>query len=212
MSAGVVVGATQTATAQSATQRPRGDAAGYIAWLAIENDPPTAEFVEQGWDDVFSGGISVGWYWTHHWKTEIDLGSTTTADTYYSRPIVIDGLHNFQAVQSSFTRRTVGLGIQHQFFRNEWFHPHLGTGVNLTWEERTNRFEPLFDYRVGPTPRLIREGRIEGPATKWTVRPFATAGFKAYVTRRTFFRGDLRLAFLGGLEESALRAGFGVDF
>ena len=206
------MGATQTATAQSAAQRPRGDAAGYIAWLAARHDPPTPEFLARGWEDAFSGGLSVGLYWTDHWKTEIDFGSTSTADTYYSRPIVIDGFHNFQAVRSSVNRRTVGLGSQYQFFRNEWFHPHVGAGINLVQEQRTDRFEPLFDYRAGPAPRLIREGRIEGPATHWTVRPFATTGFKGYVTRRAFFRADLRLAFLGGLEESTLRAGFGVDW
>lgn len=212
MTAGVVLGGAGPVAAQSAALAPRGDVSGYVAWLAVNNDPPTPEFVTQPWEDVFSGGAGVSVYWTQHWKSEVDLSATSTADTYYTRPIVIDGFHNFQAVQSSFERQTVGLSLQYQYFRNAWFHPYLGAGANLARERRTDRFEPLFDFHAGPVPRLIREGRIEGPVTEWTVRPFVAAGVKAYVTRRTFFRGDLKLAFLGGLEDSALRAGFGVDF
>jgi hypothetical protein len=211
VAASLVLGAAIPGAAQPA-QRPRGDVAGHIAWVAIENHPPTAEFVRQGWEDVFSGGFSAGWYWTEHWKTELDVSGTSTADTYYTRPIIIDGFHNFQAVQSSFERRTLGLGVQYQLFRNAWFHPYAGGGAVFTWERRTDRFEPLWNYRIGPTPQIIREGRIDGPSTEWTSRPFVATGFKAYLTRRAFFRGDLRLAFLGGLEESALRAGFGIDF
>ena len=185
---------------------------GHIAWLAVGNDPPAEGFLRQGWEDLFAAGFGAGWYWTEHWKTELDFLGTTTAETYFSRPIVVDGAQHFQSVLSSFERRTFGLGVQYQFFRNAWFHPYAGGGLLLTRERRANRFDPVVDFRSGSAPRVILEGFTDGPSAKWSGRAFVVTGFKAYVSERAFFRGDLRLGFLDGFKDSSLRAGFGIDF
>jgi hypothetical protein len=43
-------------------------------------------------------------------------------------------------------------------------------------------------------------------------RPFVTTGFKAYVSDRAFFRGDVKLDVGSRVEQVVWRAGVGVDF
>lgn len=198
--------------AQTGPRLPRGDGAGYVGWLAAE-DEAGRRYVNRGWEDLFFGAVGAGWYWTEHLKLEVDFGASTAADAYRVEPLLIDGVQAYQNAETRFSRRTLGISQQFQYGRNAWFHPHVGAGLNLTWERRTTRYHPLivYDGRV-PPPRIIREGHTEGPVTTMRVRPFVAAGFKGYLTPRVFFRSDVRLAFRHGLEESLVRAGFGVDF
>jgi hypothetical protein len=43
-------------------------------------------------------------------------------------------------------------------------------------------------------------------------RPFAVAGFKAYMTPRMFWRTDIRMTFDGGPDEFLMRFAIGRDF
>ena len=68
---------------------------------------------------------------------------------------------------------------------------------------------PLRDAR----PPLI----LPAATTDWeasvTARPFATGGFKWYISERAFFRGDLRTSFSSkGGDAVVWRAGVGFDF
>jgi hypothetical protein len=196
-------------SAGQAAPPPRADAAGYLGWLSVGTGP-RRPYGGDAWHNSWFGGASAGWYWTDHLKTEVDLGAGTKARSYTVGRVLIDGAEAFQATESSFARRTIGVSQQYQYFRNAWFHPHLAAGANLTWERRTERYEPLVVW--GPGGRLVRDEYTVGPRTTFTVRPFAAAGFKAYVSRRAFFRSDLRVSFGDGVEGTLLRAGFGVDF
>jgi hypothetical protein len=197
--------------AQSRPALPRLDATGYVGWLAVDGD--AARPGGRGWHDSLFGAVGAGWYWTEHLRTEIDMGAGTAASAYRLEPVMVDRAQLHQASESTFSRRTLGLGQYYQYGRNAWFHPHIGAGVHLTWERRRTHYHPLVVYEGGSLPgRILREGYTEGPATTWAVRPFAAAGFKGYLNPRVFFRGDVRLAFRRGLEESLVRAGIGVDF
>ena len=35
---------------------------------------------------------------------------------------------------------------QYQFFRNQWFHPHVGGGVDIARETTTEEYEPVFVF------------------------------------------------------------------
>lgn len=207
----LLAGAAVPSRAQTSTPRPRGDAAGYIGWLAVD-DGPRGPYHGGRWGSSLFGGAGAGWYWTEHLKLEADAGAGTTADSYRVEPMTVEGQIHYQPVHASFQRRTLGISQQYQFLRNAWFHPHVAAGAHLTWERRTDRYQPLVVYGHPAVGRIVRESFTEGPRTTVTVRPFVAAGFKAYVTPRAFFRSDLRLALRRGFEESVLRAGFGVDF
>jgi hypothetical protein len=214
-SATLLVGVVLTASASPAiaqTPRPRGDAAGYIAWLAFEDERP-GNVHRRRWADSLFGGLSAGWYWTDHLKTEIDAGAGTAARGFVGRTVTVDGRPAQQFIETATAHRVVAVSQQFQYFRNVWFHPHLAGGLQLTWERRTDRYQSLLLYEgPGLPPRIVHDGFVEGPDTRLRVRPFGAAGFKGYVTPRVFIRGDLRLVFRHGLEESLVRAGIGFDF
>jgi hypothetical protein len=204
------------AFAQSdAPARPlaRGDVSASIGWFnasARRLDPAP-------YDDWYGrslyGGVAAGWYWTDHLKTEIDA-SATTADTIYGFPPVgVDGLPVNTSVEYSIGTRKVGISQLYQGFRNQWVHPYAGLGVEATWERVVQRHGPTYIYDpVARTSRQVLPGRTLGPDTDVVVRAVGSLGLKAYLTPRSFFRTDLRVAFRGGLDEALVRCGFGVDF
>lgn len=210
----LVVGALFAASpafGQASPGLPKFDASGYVGWLAAEDDTGRAAR-GRGWGDSLFGALGAGWYWTAHLKLEVDVGAGTAATAYRLEPVLIDRVQAYQASESTFSRRTLGVSQQYQYGRNAWFHPYIGAGLHVTWERRSTRYQPLVVYDGTAPGHVVREAYVDGPGTNTTLRPFVATGFKGYVTPRVFFRSDLRLAFRHGLEESLLRAGFGVDF
>jgi hypothetical protein len=189
----------------------RADVTGSVGWLAVAKDA-SSEFEVNRWHHSLFGAAGAGWYWTDHHKTEVDIGVGQAAESFTGQPVTIDGVRTFVTTESQFSRRTLGISQQYQFFRNAWFHPHVAAGALVTWERITDRISPvvIFD-RPGPG-RELRPGRTEGPRTEVTVRPFLATGFKAYMNRRGFFRSDIRVGFRGGADDVLVRFGFGIDF
>lgn len=210
--AAVLAGSPDEASAQPEPRLTRGDVAGTIGWLSA-NTQSSAPYDDENWVSSLFGAASAGWHWTDQLKTELDVGAGTTARAFSGGPITIDGRPAYTSTASRFSRRTLGISQQYQFFNNVWFHPHLAAGAHVTWERRTDHIAPILLYdAVARTSRIVTPERTEGPRTSVTVRPFVAAGFKAYMTERAFFRNDLRIAFRGGADETVLRMGFGFDF
>jgi hypothetical protein len=198
--------------AQTAAPLVRGDLAGSAGWLVVAKEL-SADAGGKDWHGSAFGAASAGWYWTDHLKTEIDVGAGTGATAYHYRQVTIEGRPNYLASESTFSRRSVGLSQQYQFFRNTWFHPHVAAGAHVTWERVTERYQPVFAQDTPSRGRVLIPERTEGPRTDTAIRPFVATGFKAYMTQRSFFRSDLRLAFhRGHADEVRLLFGFGVDF
>lgn len=207
----VVVCGSSEVSAQTVPRIVRGDLGGTAGWLSAGTTgyPPRDS---KDWHSSLFGAASLGWYWTDHLKTEVDFGAGTKATAYRFRYITLDGRPNYLTSEYTFARRVLGISQQFQFFRNAWFHPHVAAGAHLTWERSTERFNPVVAGDLLATRRVLVPERTEGPHTRFTIRPFVATGFKAYMTRRTFFRSDLRAAFRGGADEVILRFGFGIDF
>jgi hypothetical protein len=207
--AAVLTGIANPATAQTEPPVIRGDVAATIGWLSIRT--PSSTQYDDNWISSLFGTISGGWHWTDNIKTELDLGAGTKVSAYRTDPITIEGRPTYQTTRTTFSRRTLGIGQQYQFFHNVWFHPHLAAGATVTWERATARGNPIFFFDSRGA-LFAAPGTVEGPRTSVTVRPFVASGFKAYMTDRAFFRSDIRMTFRGGLDEVLLRIGFGVDF
>ena len=198
--------------AQSSPALMRGDLAGSAGWLVAGKDLSIGAGGKD-WRTSAFGAASAGWYWTDHLKTEIDVGAGTQATAYHYRQITIEGRPNYLASDSTCSRRSVGVSQQYQFFRNAWFHPHVAAGAHFTWERITERFQPVVAFDTPSRGRVLIPERTEGPRTETWLSPFVATGFKAYMTQRSFFRSDLRVAFHGGnADEVRLLFGFGVDF
>lgn len=199
------------ALAQTREPLARADVSGIVSILGVENDA-VAPYVDNDWHSSFFGGLSAGWYWTNHLKTELDFGAGTESNVYRSTPITVGGRSTYVSTQSTVSQQTLGISQQYQFFRNVWFHPHVALGAHVTWEDITDDISPVVIYDPSRPPQVVQPGRRSGPRTETTVRPFVATGFKAYFNTRGFFRTDVRLAFRSGLDEVMVRAGFGIDF
>jgi hypothetical protein len=207
-----VAGPTAAAAQQAPSPAMRADVSGTVGWLAV--DANSAEyFGNHDWASSLFAAATAGWYWTDHLKSEVEVGAGTEASTYGSDQIYVNGLPSFRSIESRFLRRTLSVAQHYQFFRNAWFHPYLGAGLELAWERRTDDYGPfiIWDDPRGQ-PRQLEPGRREGPRTETGVRAFVQAGFKGYITERGFFRSDVRLSFDDRIDSTQLRAGFGVDF
>ncbi|HET7694972.1 MAG TPA: hypothetical protein VFK57_04635 [Vicinamibacterales bacterium] len=192
-----------------------GDVYAVTGWQNLRLDR-TGDFdrPDHNWvHAILFGGAGGGWYWTDHLKTQVDVGVGTPAHQYRYRSRTINGSPTSEISRVRITRPSVSLSQQYQFFRNQWFHPRLGIGIDIARETRTEHYDPIWGF--DPVSRVTRElapARKEGPEHSTVVRPFGELGFKAYMTRRAFFTGDMRLMVRGGIDQALFRAGFGVDF
>jgi opacity protein-like surface antigen len=208
---------TALAGAQDPARSPlvRGDAHFVIGWQNLHKEQATQQgCCENDWlNNIFYGGAGAGWYWTDNHKTQVDFGGGTKGRQYrYS--YVTTGT---QSTSTSSTIRvqeqSVAIGQQYQFFRNQWFHPHVGAGVDIARETTVENFQPIIVYdSAARTSTQLVPPRTVGPEHRTIARPFAEVGFKAYMNKRAFFSGDTRLKFKSGIDEVLFRIGFGVDF
>jgi hypothetical protein len=203
-----------TAISASAQSPPliHGDATATIGWLSA-NIPSSQPYDDNDWLNSLFGAGTLGWHWTDNLKSEVDFGVGTDARANRLEQIVVDGRIQYLPSTARFSRRTIGISQQYQFFHNVWFHPHLAAGANFTWERRNEEYGPIYAYDDATrSSRLIPPEQASEVETTLTVRPFVAIGFKAYLTNRLFFRNDMRIAIRGGPDETLLRLGFGVDF
>ena len=199
--------------AQAAAQPPspvsRADVSGAIAWLNVNK----AEFdAYDNWvNRAVYGGAAFGWYWTDHLKTEVDGGVSSKVDRDVYSVALFNGRQTVTESTFQFRTARIAVGQNYQFFRNVWFHPYVGAGVDLTWETIDRQDESVLVF-VPPQSSIVREPQTHPRTTDLVTRPFAAVGFKSYLTQRSFFRTDLKLVFKGGVDEVLLGFGFGVDF
>ena len=193
----------------------RGDFHAVIGWqnLRQERGADARDSYNNWANGIFYGGLGAGWHWTEHHKTQVDLGAGTRGEHYHYRAFSIGPAQGSEVSHVTVQQQSVAVSQQYQFFRNQWFHPRVGVGVEIGRETRTQRFEPVFVYDpVLRSSRQIAPARVEGPAHRLIGRPFGELGFKAYMTRRAFFTTDMRVMARSGIDEVLFRFGFGVDF
>jgi opacity protein-like surface antigen len=203
------------AAAQEPAQTPlnRGDVHFVIGWQNLHKEQPQPQPFNNWLNNILFGGAGAGWYWTDHLKTQIDFGGGTQGHQYRYEPIVINGQTTGSSSRVSVRQQSVAVSQQYQFFRNQWFHPHVGAGVDIARETTTEEYSPVFVFdSVTRTSRQITPTRNEGPEHRMLARPFGELGFKAYITRRAFFTGDTRIMVRHGIDEVLFRCGFGIDF
>lgn len=208
----LLIAATPRVAAQSA-DLPRADVSGSLGSQSVSTGESSLYGGGRRWSGGFHGSASAGWYWTEHLKTEIDFGARTKGRVFEPSAVTFNGVQTYYTTDRTFSRRTLGVAQQYQFFHNVWFHPYLGAGANLAWERSLRHASPAFAYDPQTrTTRMITPERTESAKTTLFAEPFVQSGFKAYMTPRTFFRSDLRVAFRSGIDDVIVRFGFGFDF
>jgi hypothetical protein len=186
------------ALCQSRPALPRIDLAASVGFFTDDRNGPTNCC---GWADSVFKGLSGGFYWTDHIKTEIELSApAATRSVGPSHVRLADG--SYVPSFEDHTRRDliVSAGQLYQFGRNAMLHPFAGAGLDV------DRERDEFSRSVPP-------GRGErDDVTTTRVRSFVTAGFKEYFSERAFFRGELKIGFDSRVQQIVGKAGVGVDF
>jgi opacity protein-like surface antigen len=201
------------AAAQEAPAGPvtRGDVHFVLGWQNLHK--PDSQNSNDWINAILFGGVGAGWYWTDNLKTQVDFGGGTSGEQYRYEPRFANGVDITEFSRLTIRQSSVAIGQQYQFFRNQWFHPHVGGGVDIARETTREEYQPVFTFDpVTRTSRQLSPARVEGPEHHVIARPFLETGFKAYMTRRAFFTGDMRLMARHGIDEVLFRAGFGIDF
>ena len=189
----------------------RGDVEAVLGWQNLRNHEAPNTYND--WvNDIFYGGAGAGLYWTDHLKTQIDFGAGTRGQSFRYETFLVNGVSTFEYSRVRTQQTSFAIGQQYQFFRNQWFHPHAGAGIDFARRSIVEEYEPVtvFD-NASRTTRVISPGRPETD-TEFATRPFIETGFKAYMTRKSFFTSDARVLFKSGFDEVLFRFGFGVDF
>lgn len=207
--------AQQGATVSLSPDSPdRWDAAAQVGWLGVNK----SDIVQTGWGDWYDTGtfgVSAGYYWTRHLKTELDVAIAAESDISTYDSLVLPGeLYPYPRPRRHFFRSSTYSGaVSYQFFENSWFHPFLGAGVDVARESsRTDVGQQFVPGRDGRPPQLFPAETIPWH-TEVKARPFAAGGFKVYVSERAFIRADFRTSFSSkGGESAQWRAGVGFDF
>jgi hypothetical protein len=188
----------------------RWDVAAHVTWLGEHRTGPS--FSWDRWINVASGGGTVGYYWTPHLKTELDISTSGEDEIYSIEPIALPGTNTLFPLQRDHTFRvsTVSVGLVAQFFENAWFHPFVSGGMEIVRErEHVETTLPIGQPRA-PTPPIVTE-----PETliHHAARPYVATGFKAYVSERAFIRTDVRTSWsTDGLAALGWHSGVGFDF
>lgn len=210
--AALVLAAAHSAHAQTPSNAPlmRGDIIGTVGMIQV-NHQELQSYNRWHGDAYF--GIDVGWYWTEHLKTSIEVATTTESTVYSSGPVVFDGRVTSGSSRHEVGSSRVSLSQRYQFGHNQWFHPHLGGGIEIVRETRSSIDEPIFFYdQVTRQSRVLREGRPRVDDAEVRALGQLSTGFKGYLSRKVFFLADLRVMFTSRPEEVLTRVGVGVDF
>src|SRR4051794_37606076 len=133
------------ASAQTPVALPRADAHAVLGWQNLHKDAPTDHYND--WlNDIFYGGAGAGWDWTDHLKTQVDVGAGTRAQQYRTRQLPAGRTFAYESSRLDVRQSAVTIQQQYQFFRNQWFHPHVGAGVELARETTTETFQPVIVF------------------------------------------------------------------
>ena len=213
----ILLAGAPVALAQSGARPPsplnRFEIGGTLGWFNANKSNLESDSYNDWYNDSLHGGLSAAWYWTDHLKTEVEVGGTTESKLRTYPRVVVNGLPANTPIEHSFSTRKLAVGQYYQGYRNVWFHPYVAAGVEATWERSHERHAATYFFdSAARTSREVLPARTVGPDTDVVVRPFGAVGFKAYMTPRSFFKSDLRLAVRGGVDEVVVRFGFGVDF
>jgi opacity protein-like surface antigen len=192
----------------------RWDVAVYAGRQGVNRRLGTFEW--DSWYESAQAAGSVGYYLTPNLKLEAGVSRGATASLSLPIPQLPNQPWGYVRPREHRFRTSGGsAAVHYQFFRNQWFHPFAGVGVEWLHERQSaDALAPTAEVRSGGVIVLPAIPALPAIAeSRSTVAPFGSAGFKVYVSRRAFLRTDLQVALSRRGSESAVwRAGGGFDF
>ena len=180
----------------------RVDVAAATGWFAA--DRSVGDGCCSSWSSSLFKGVSAGYYWTDHLKTEAELAAPGPTEGYtgFSERLA-SGSYRYTSEEHTITAARLSLSQAYQFGHNAIFHPFVRGGVDI------DREHDDIDRHISTNTSQAEE---HSATTGTRVRPFTGIGFKAYFTERAFFKGEAKFNFgRSQLNQMAWTAGVGVD-
>ena len=187
----------------AATPLPRVDVAAATGWFAADRSI-RGDGCCSSWSSSLFKGVSGGYYWTEHLKTEVELAAPGPTEGYTVRSErLASNLFRYFSEEHRISADRVSLSQAYQFGHNSSFHPFVRAGVDI-------------DRERDDIERHVQTGGVfeeqHSIASDTRIRPFAGVGFKAYFNERAFFRGEARFSpSRGSIDQMAWTAGVGID-
>lgn len=202
--------AAQSEPASSAL--PRFDITASTGWFGSDTRNLPGE-VYRTWDLTGVGNVSLGVYWTEHFKTELDLGVSGEQELYGSEALeTTRNTSRYVYYEHSVRTRSVSLTPIYQFFHNTWVHPFVGAGVDFDRDSRRTEAQVRTFVSSPPTSTNTIEPLPDVVDRTVHVRAALASGVKVYVTRRAFLRTDVRVSMASRVQAVRWRVGGGIDF
>jgi hypothetical protein len=161
---------------------------------------------DTSWSGSFFKGMSAGYYWSDHHKTEVEVGFPNPTESYsYSNQRLANGTFLSTSDERTYSGPKFAIAQVYQFGRNAPFHPYAFAGVDI---DREHVDLERHTFISGPRPI---EGEESLSSDRVRARGFTGAGFKAYAAERVFFKGEMKLDIGQSLNQVTWKAGVGVD-
>jgi len=166
------------------------------------------------WYSVAAVNGTAGYYWSPHFKTELELGfaGEGSIDGTEETPVPGQSFPYSRYRDHRLRETTVGATALYQFFENQWVHPFVGSGVELVHERHIADAIPATSVVISSAPvRLPAVAAVD--SVSYSLRPLVTGGVKFYVTPHAFIRTEVRASLTRDFPAALQwRAGLGVDF
>jgi len=193
-----------TVDAQPAPRVTAFDVAGSIGLFIADRSDGTD--CCSSWSGSFFRGLSAGYYWNDHFKTEAEFAVPGPTVGYgSSNRRLADGSWATILDERTYSGPMFSASQAYQFGRNAYIHPFVFAGVDVDRERvdlERQTFASTFPFERTET----------SSSTSVRTRAFTGGGFKAYVSERTFFRGEMKLDLGDRIRQVTWKAGVGVDF
>src|SRR6267142_1659564 len=164
----------------------RADVAVSAGWFSADRAVPGG--CCSSWSSSLFKGVSGGFYWTDHLKTQIEIAAPGPTEGYgFESQRLSNGSYIYTSEEHAYRDTRFSIGQVYQFGRNATFHPFVLAGVDI------DRERDDVSRSVSAAAGLLQEGRSTQASTR--ARPFAGVGFKAYFSERTFFTGEVKMDY-----------------
>ena len=181
----------------------RADVAVSAGWFSADRTVPGG--CCSSWSSSLFKGVSGGFYWTDHLKTQIEIAAPAPTEGYgFESQRVSNGSYIYTSEEHAYRDTRFSIGQVYQFGRNATFHPFVLAGVDI------DRERDDVSRSVSSAAGLLQEGRSTQASTR--ARPFAGVGFKAYFSERTFFTGEVKMDYRNRFDQMVWKGGIGIDF
>lgn len=177
-----------------------------------------ASYYGDDWYAAARLGVSVGRYWTRHFKTEVEVMTSTEGMHYAARHATTsDGTSWPYGVQEHYRVSQGSVRAVWQLLDNRWIHPYLLAGLTIDVERQHTYTAEQFRYLPSapgqPSLRelVVREQR-QGAKTVTRAGAIVGGGAKLYMSANVFANSALLVTYAKPAKSVSLVIGLGLDF